>query len=176
MATGHPIHMSKQLLEATHELLTEANSYWPRSAFSFTEGEAVHLERRLARALGSAEVLLCFATADENEDGSVDYSAVLLTERFLVAGSLRAAAVRPESYKAPLGDVCIVPRSAIRGLTLHQADYFGHDYGQGSDYVSFTATFEGMPPVVVGPPSRGIRTDGVTGQIFQALQANLAQV
>ena len=167
--------MSQQLLEATHELLTEANSYWPRSAFSFTEGEAVHLERRLARAIGAAEVEICFATAHENEDRSVEYCAVLLTRDFVIAGSLKAPAVRPERYQSPLGDVSVTPRSAIRGLTLHQSDYFGLDYGDRGDYVSFTATFEGMPPVVVGPPSRGLRTDGRTGQLFEALQADLAK-
>lgn len=168
--------MSQQLLEAIHERLTEANSYWPRSAFSFTEGEAVHLERRLARAIGPAEVELCFATAHENEHGSVEYSAVLLTKDFVVTGSLSAASVRPDRYQVPLGDVRIAPRSAICGLTLHQADYFGLEYGAGSDYVSFTAMFDGMPPVVIGPPSRGIRTDGRTGQLFEALQTDLAKV
>lgn len=168
--------MSKQLFEAIHKHLTEANSQWPRSAFSFAEGEAIHLERRLGRAVGPAEVEICASTAIEHEDGSVDYSAVLLTQDYLIAGSLKAAAVKPERYQSPPGDVYLAPRSAIRGLTLHQADYFGLDYGSGGDYVSFTATFEGMPPVVVGPPSRGVVVDGRTGQLFDALQADLAKV
>jgi hypothetical protein len=167
--------MSKQLLEAVHEHLTEANSYWPRSAFTFAEGEAVHLERRLARAVGPAEVEICFSTVKENEDGTLDFSAVVLTRDFIVAGNLRAAAERGARYESPVGDVSVAPRSAIRGLTLHQADYFGLDYGSRGDYVSFTAIFEGMPPVVVGPPSRGARTDDRTGRLFDALQTDLAK-
>lgn len=167
--------MSQQLLEAIHERLTEANSYWPRTGFTFAENEAVHLERRLARAIGHGEVELCVCTAVENEDATVNYSAVMLTQDFVIAGSLKAAAERGPSYQAPAGDVHVAPRSAIQSLTLHNADYFGLDYGQGGDYVSFTAVLEGIPPVVVGLPSRGIRTDGRTGQFFDALQADLAK-
>lgn len=119
---------------------------------------------------------VCVSTAQENEDGSVIYSAVLLTQSFLIAGNLEAAAVRPERYQSAFGDVCIARRSAIRGLVLHHADYFGLDHGAGGDYVSFTATFEGMPDVTVGPPSRGVAADGRTGQLFDALQADLAKI
>lgn len=167
--------MSEQLLEGIHDRLTEANSMWPRHAFSFAEGEAVHLERRLARAIGSEQVELCVSTAVVNEDRTMDYSAVVLTENFVVAGSLKAAGDRAERYESPTGDVHVVRRSAIRGLTLHQADYFGLESGPSGNYVSFTAAFEGVPPVVVGPRSRGAANDGRTGQLFDALHADLGK-
>jgi hypothetical protein len=169
------ILMSKQLLEIVNDRLTEANSMWPRQAFSFAEGEAVHLERRLARAIGSEEVALCVSTAVVNEDRTIDYSAVVLTESFVVAGSMRAAGERADRYESPTGDVHVVRRSAIRALTLHRAEYFGFDSGPGGDYVSFTAAFEDAPPIVVGPRTRGVANDGRTGQLFDALQADLGK-
>ncbi|WP_416403465.1 hypothetical protein [Arthrobacter sp. LFS091] len=165
--------MTKQLVDTIHEHLMEANRNWPMHAFSHAEGQAVYLERRLARCVGEAEVEHCVATVKENADGSIDYAAVLVTKAWVVTGELKASAERGEQ-RIPDGAVHVVPRSAIKGLTLHNVEYFGHDENeQGKDYVAFTAAFEGMSPVIVAPPGRGATNDGRTSRLFDAFKDDL---
>lgn len=165
------MQLTKQLVDSIHEHLMEANHYWPKHAFSHAEAQAVYLERRLARCVGDAEVEHCVATVTENADGSIDYAAVVLTNETVVTGALKAPAERGE--RIPEGAVHVVPRSAIKGLTLHHVEYFGQDDETGRDYVSFSAAFEGIPPLVVALPGRGASNDGRTGRLFDALKNDL---
>ena len=159
-------------MDSIREHLTTANHYWPRSAFSHAEGQAVYLERRLARCIGAADVEHCFATVGENEDRSIDYAAVILTSEGVIFGSLRAAAERGPQ-RIPEGSVHTVPRSAIQSLTVHDVEYFGYEDVQGKDYVSFTANFEGGHHVHVPLPGKGVANDGRTGRMFDSLAADL---
>lgn len=169
---GQVQKLTKQLVDSIREHLTTANHYWPRSAFSHAEGQAVYLERRLTRCIGAADVEHCFATVGENEDRSIDYAAVILTSEAVIFGSLRAEAERGAQRIAE-GSVHMVPRSAIRSLTLHDVEYFGYEDVQGKDYVSFTANFEDGQRVHVPLPGKGVANDGRTGRMFDSLAADL---
>lgn len=169
--------MSLKQVEAIHDLLSDANNHsWPRHQFSIIERRSAFLERRLARAAGSEEIEFCVSSGQQIAEGITQYSATLFTRDLVISGSLNATDIQNEPYP-PQGDVVIVPRSAIRSLTLHHVEYFGDDDSGKPDYVSFTATFEGLPPVFIGMPgSRGANHDGTTSRFFDALQADLVGV
>lgn len=164
--------MTKQLVDAINEHLTAANNEWPRTAFNHAQGQAVYLERRLARCVGEATVEHCVAVVDETEE-SIEYSAVILTSEMVIVGALSAPRERG-GYTAPLGTVHMGPRSAIQSLAMHDVEYFGYEDTQHKDYISFTATLQGMPLVHVSLPSRGVANDGRTGRMFDSLAADLA--
>ncbi|WP_426986564.1 hypothetical protein [Pseudarthrobacter sp. Y6] len=166
--------MTLQLVDTMHEHLTEANNRWPRDGWTTAEGRAGILEKRLARAVGPREVEFSISSVTEEDASGVHFAATLFTADLVISGALHATneQIAPRDLT---GDVVIVPRSALRSLTLHQVEYFGNDNEATEDHVSFTATYEGMAPVVVGPPSSGSRR-GATSRLFDALQADLAQV
>ncbi len=155
-----------------HEVLSDANNNWPRSPWSTAEGRAGILEKRLARAVGKRDVEFCIASVTD-ADGGTQFAATIFTADLVIHGELLATNERQTAWNL-LANVVIVPRSAIRSLTLHQVEYFGNDDAEGDDYVSFTAAYEGMAPTVVGPPSSGLKR-GATSRLFDALQADLAK-
>ncbi|BCW69974.1 hypothetical protein [Arthrobacter sp. NicSoilB8] len=165
--------MTKKIVDAINEHLTAANHYWPRSAFNHAEGQAVYLERWLARCIGDATVEHCVATVDETE-ATISYSALVLTAEMVIVGALSAARERG-FQRLPDGVVHMVPRTAIQGLAVHHVEYFGYaeDTSASKEYVSFTATFGGMPPAYVSLPSKGVTNDGRTGRMFDSLAADL---
>jgi hypothetical protein len=168
--------MSLKSVEAIHDLLSDANTSWPRFPFSLIEKRVAFLERRLARAVGLAEIEYCISSGHEVADGTTKYEATLFTSDLVISGSLLATDIQNVPYP-PQGDVAIVPRSAIRSLTLHHVEYYGDDDNGKPDYVSFTATFDGLPPVFIGlPGGRGAVHDGTTSRLFDALQADLQGV
>lgn len=166
--------MSLQLVESMHDRLSNANRNWPRNAFSNAQGRAIILEKRLARAARGRDVDYCISSAVEEADGSVIFAATLFTEDLVISGELRANEEQSDRGQI-FGDVAIVSRSAIRSLTLHHVEYFGYDNEESEDYVSFTASYEGMASVVVGPPSSGAPRMA-TSLLFDALQADLTKI
>lgn len=161
--------MSRQLVESIQERLSSANSEWPRHMFTTADKQSVILVRRLARAAKSQDVEFCFSSKEKFAEGSARFGGILFTRDMVIVGTLSSG----EEYP-PSGDVVMVPRSAIRSLTLHHVEYFGYDDdGSEPDYVSFTAEYDGMPPVHIGMPGKGGPLDGSTSQLFDALQADL---
>jgi hypothetical protein len=161
-----------QLVDSMHDLLSDANNNWPRSPWSTAEGRAGILEKRLARAAGKREVEFCIPSVTEDGDKGTHFAATIFTADLVISGDLHATNERQTAWNL-LANVVMVPRSAIRSLTLHQVEYFGNDDAAGEDYVSFTAVYEGMAPVIVGSPSSGLKR-GATSRLFDALQADLA--
>ena len=166
--------MTSQLVDSMHELLSDVNNNWPRSPWSTAEGRAGILEKRLARATGKRDVEFCIASVTDVAAEGTHFAATIFTADLVIYGDLHATNERQAAYNL-LANVVTVPRSAIRSLTLHQVEYFGSDDAEGEDYVSFTATYEGMAPVVVGSPASGLKR-GATSRLFDALQADLALV
>lgn len=167
--------MSLQSVEAIHDQLSDANTNWPRFPFTLIEKRSSTLEKRLARAVGSAEIDFCISSVAQVAEGTIKYLATLFTPDLVISGTMMATDI--QNVPSPLkGDVVIVPRSAIRSLTLHHVEYYGYDNNPGPDYVSFTATFAGAPDVVVGLPGSGLKNDGATSRLFDALQADLQGV
>lgn len=131
------------------------------------------LEHRLARAVGDAEIVFCVATVEGGRGAQpTGYQATIFTPEFVVSGEIRLSDFDHRQYQ-PAGDVRIVPRSKIQSLTLHHVDSFASD-DEGPDYVSFTATFEGIEPVFVDMPRHAAQDDGSTSRIFDALREDLA--
>jgi hypothetical protein len=50
-------------------------------------------------------------------------------------------------------------------------EYYGQTDEPQQDHVSFTAVFDGIPPVVV--EARSVPNDGTTSRLFDALQVDL---
>ena len=165
--------MSLQSVDVIHDLLSDANTSWPRFPFSIVEKRVVSLEKRLARAAGDAEIEFCISSTEKISDGTVKYAATLFTRDLVISGSLIATDIQNVPYP-PQGDVMMVSRADIRALTLHHVEYYGDDNSGKPDYVSFTVTFEGLPPVFIGlPGDRGAKHDGSTSRLFDALQSDL---
>lgn len=166
--------MSAELVDAMHELLSEANANWPREAFTTAEGHVGVLETRMARATGSRKVLFCLSSVtDKREEGVTQFVATIFAEDLVISGRLTTSneKISPRKIDA---DVAMVPRTAIRRLTLHQVDYFDNERAGPGGYVSFTADYDGMDPIVVGPPSSYVRGDAIS-DLFDALQEDLAK-
>ena len=108
--------MTKKLVDSINEHLTAANHYWPSSAFNHAEGQAIYLERWLARCVGDATVENCIATVDETEE-SIGYSAVVLTAEMVIVGSLTALRARGVQ-RLPAGTEHMAPRTSIQGLAV----------------------------------------------------------
>lgn len=165
--------VSLQSVTDIHELLFTANNRWPKNYFTNIERNFLPLlEKRLARAVGGREIEFCLASVDdERTGGPVTYSATLFTSDLVIIGTMSAG---DESATYPhKGDVLMVPRSAIRSLTINHVEYYDDD--QSRDYVQFTAVFDGAPPVHVGQRLTS-ENDGRTSDLFDSLQSDLARV
>ncbi|WP_458112124.1 hypothetical protein M1D88_18010 [Arthrobacter sp. R1-13] len=165
---------SSERIRAIHEHLCAHNYDWPRDPFTTSEKAAAWLEARLARATGDDEVEFCKSNVEgERGAGLLRYAATIVTPQFIISGDLQT--VDPNSYPPyPYkGDVKIVPRSAIQSLTMHHVEYFDVSDEEEPDYISFTATFEGIPPLVVGMPRYSSQCDGSTARLFDSLRSDL---
>lgn len=72
-------------------------------------------------------------------------------------------------------DVAVIPRSAVKSVTLHDLHNFGQDGGDGPDIVGFTVTLDGHPPVVVNLPRWSHGSDGAHSRVFDSLVDGLAR-
>jgi hypothetical protein len=162
--------MSKEALERVQKHLRSSNNNWPRDHFMMSEKVATWLEHRLARVVGDSEVQFVSSTV---EDGRARYSATILTDELVIHGEIQAP---EDSGRAPYphqGDVTVVHRSKIQSLTLHHVEP-ADDEGTPDD-VSFTAAFDGVPPIVVGMPRYPSQMDGSTSKAFDSLMRDLGR-
>ncbi|MGO4188549.1 hypothetical protein [Pseudarthrobacter sp. TAF60_1] len=161
--------MSAEGFEVIRERLAASNNDWPSRPFSNADKQAEFLERRLARAIGGREIVFATATVEgvRGNEQPRRYVATLFTEDAIFSGHLTVdlAAMYP-----PSGDVRIIPRTAIRSLTLHHVEH--DDSSARPDLVSFTATFDGLEPVAVGLPRWGIEGES-SASLFDSLQSDL---
>lgn len=165
--------MSTKAIEEVQKYLRNSNSDWPRDHFMRSEKVVSWLEHRLARVVGDDEIQFATSTVVDGRGGDVaKFTATILTKDFVIHGHLEAPAAGEQfpPYPHP-GDVSIVPRSQIQGLTLHHVEYFEDD--ERPDYASFTAVFTGLPPMYVGLPRYSNQMDGSTSRIFDSLMLDL---
>mgnify|MGYP003110918006 CR=1 FL=1 len=163
--------MSRTALSTVHEKILSVCQQWPREAWDDSEKAALALTRRMARAVGHAEVEHCMASVDkQSPPGVFTYSVAVITADLVVAGTL-AAGPEMTGPRRAAADVFIVPRSAVRSLTVHHVDQ--DDSPSGVDIVVFTAEYPGMPPLKAVERSNG-QYDGSVGALFDALRADLA--
>jgi hypothetical protein len=166
--------MSSERMKAIHDRLCAGNYDWPRDPFTTSEKAAAWLEARLARATGDDEVQFCMSNVDGGRGGGLPrYTATIVTPQFVISGDLQT--VDPNSYPPyPYkGDVRVVPRSSIQSLTMHHVEYFDVPDEEEPDYISFTAVFDGIPPLVVGMPRYSRQRDGSTARLFDSLRSDL---
>lgn len=163
--------MGSTTFSVVHDALVAACNQWPRGAWSDSEAAGMALTARIARAVGSDEVQHCIATVDRKAaPGSDVYAAAIFTKDFVVAGSLTAPAEIQDTNAVP-ADVHVVPRSAIRSLTIHHAEQI--DPQSEADIVVFTVEYHGMPDLKTIERSPA-QYDGTAGALFDALRADLA--
>jgi hypothetical protein len=166
--------MSSERIKAIHDRLCEGNYDWPRDPFTTAEKATAWLEGRLARAIQDDEVQFCVSNVEGGRGGSLPrYTATIVTPLFVISGDLQT--VDPNNYSPyPYkGDVKIVPRSSIQSLTMHHVEYFDVPDEEHPDYISFTAVFDGVPPLVVGMPRYASQRNGSTARLFDSLRSDL---
>ncbi|MEV8112347.1 hypothetical protein [Pseudarthrobacter oxydans] len=166
--------MSQERLEKLQSLMRASNEDWPRKDFFTRSGKLVSwLEVRLAKSVGDSEIEFISSRVEGGRGASTTkYSATILTSDLVIFGELSATdSNQIPPYPVP-GDVKIVHRSKITGLTLHHVEYFETD--ETPDYVSFTADFEDFPSLAIGMPKYSSQLDGSTARIFESLKADLA--
>jgi len=166
--------MSSERIKAIHDRLCDGNYDWPRNPFTTSEKAAAWLEVRLARATGEDEIEFCMSSVEGERGVELPrYTATIVTPQFVVSGELQTVDPKgypPYPYK---GDVHVVPRSSIQSLTMHHVEYFEVPDEEERDYISFTAVFGGIPPIVVGMPRYSRQHDGSTARLFDSLRSDL---
>ena len=166
--------MSKEALERVQKHLRSSNNNWPRDHFMMSEKVATWLEHRLARAVGDSEVMFVSSTVEDGRGGSrARYAATILTDELVIHGEIQAPENSGRTPYPHQGDVTVVHRSKIQSLILHHVEP-ADDEGT-PDYVSFTATFDGVPPMVVGMPRYSSQMDGSTSNAFDSLMRDLGR-
>lgn len=171
---GGLITTSSERIRAIHDHLCAYNYDWPRDPFTTSEKAAAWLEARLARATGDDEVVYCISNVEGGRGAGLPrYAATIVTSHFIISGDLQTVdpnSYHPYPYK---GDVKIVPRSKIQSLTMHHVEYFDLPDEEEPDYISFTAVFEGIPPLVVGMSRYSSQRDVSTARLFDSLRSDL---
>ncbi len=147
---------------------------WPRNEWGRADYYARYLEILLARAVGAREILLASANVQKWPDRKdvARFQAALFTEKLIISGEIAIPSVKAgEQLPYPRwGDVSVIPRSAVKAVTLLEVENFGESSEEDEfDSVGFTVLLDGHDPVVVNQPIWDRRGDGAHSRTLDAL-------
>ncbi|MBT2514680.1 hypothetical protein [Arthrobacter sp. ISL-30] len=163
--------LSQELVDYVCDHLFAANSSWPRDSFFSRDKYAKVLAGRIARAVGESPIEYALAWVNGERHGTeIGFRATVFTAEAVISGCILSS---NNDNHPPIGDVKIVPRKAIRTLVLHSVYNFEDEKSHTDTF--FTATYEGLDPVVVDTADYRLQRDGHVDKLFGALQVDLLE-
>ena len=158
-----------------HDALLAANNDWPPHVWHNSDYYAVYLERALARAIGNRDVEYVSATVDAKARRDVQgFEATVFTRWLVITGRIAIPQVGAgERVPYPDGaDVAVIPRRAIKAVSLHNLEQFGSESETSPDVVEFSLTVDGREPIRIKPQSSD-RNTGASSKLLDTIIEDL---